>query len=171
MVRPTTLEVYRAVVLPALFERLDSALPEFGWRRDRWGWVATNQEFTHRVLGVRADRVVAHDFGEPPSGFLVHDGKSVLWTAYLNGGVKPRREEFARTARELAVRAGLDPSVLDRPRPRDRRSELLQAVFVFAEAELRGERGANARAYLGERGFPPGAIEQCGLGLFPDRRS
>ena len=33
------------------------------------------------------------------------------------------------------------------------------------------ERGENARAYLEERGFPPGAIERCGLGLFPDRRS
>jgi DNA primase len=168
MERPSALEVYTEVVLPALQERLDSALPEFGWRRDRWGWVATDQEFTHRVLGVRADRVVAH--GSAPTGFLVHGGDSVLWTAYLNGGVVPRGLEFVRTVEELARRVGLDPGLLERRRPRDRRCELLQAVFVLAEAELRGERGENARAYLQGRGFPPGAIEHCGLGLFPDRR-
>ena len=169
MARPGALEVYLEVVLPALQKRLDSALPEFGWRRDRWGWVATDQEFTHRALGVRAERVVAH--GQAPRGFLVHGGQRVLWTAYLNGGVLPRGAEFVRTARELALRAGVDPSLFfERARPGDRRSELLQAVFVLAEAELKDERGATARAYLQERGFPPGAIEQCGLGLFPDRR-
>ena len=95
----------------------------------------------------------------------------MLWTAYLNGGVVPRGPEFVRTVEELARRAGLDPGLLERRRPRDRRCELLQAVFALAEAELRGERGENARAYLEERGFPPGAIERCGLGLFPERRS
>ena len=169
MERPSALEVYTEVVLPALQERLDSALPEFGWRRDRDGWVATDQEFTHRAFGVRADRVVAH--GPAPRGFLVHGNGSVLWTAYLNGGVVPRGPEFVRTVGELAVRAGVDPGLLERRRPRDRRRELLQAVFALAEAELRGERGATALAYLQERGFPPGAIERCGIGLFPDRRS
>ena len=159
------MEVYTEVVLPALQERLDSALPEFGWRRDGWGWVATDQEFTHRVFGVRADRVVAH--GPAPRGFLVHGGGSVLWTAYLNGGVVPRGPEFVRTVEELARRAGLDPGLLERRRPRDRRCELLQAVFALAEAELRGERGANARAYLEERGFPRGAIERCGTRSVP----
>ena len=42
-------------------QRLDQAFPEFGWRRDARGWVATNQEHTHARLGVRADRVVAHE--------------------------------------------------------------------------------------------------------------
>ena len=162
------MEGYIEVVLPALHERLDSAFPEFGWRRDKQGWVATDQEFTHRVLGVRADRVVAH--GPAPRGFLVHGGESVLWTAYLNGGLVPRGAEFVRTVDELAVRAGVDRGLLQHARPRDRRAELLRAVFVLAEAELRGVRGAKARAYLEERGFPPGAIERCGLGLFPDRR-
>src|SRR6266508_4603205 len=60
-------DYYTDVVLPALTERLDTAFPEFGWRRDSRGWVATNEEMTHRVLGVRADRVVAH--GPAPRGF------------------------------------------------------------------------------------------------------
>ena len=65
-------EFYVDAVLPALATRLDAAFPEFGWRQDARGWVATNEEMTHRVLGVRADRVVAH--GPTPSGFLVHGG-------------------------------------------------------------------------------------------------
>jgi hypothetical protein len=59
-----------------------------GWKRDQFGWVATDEETTHRVLGVRGERVVAH--GPAPRGFLVHGGDSMLWTAYLNGGVIPR---------------------------------------------------------------------------------
>ena len=98
-------EFYVDAVLPALATRLDAAFPEFGWRQDARGWVATNEEMTHRVLGVRADRVVAH--GPTPSGFLVHGGSETLWTAYLNGGVVPRNETFREVVVELAARAGV----------------------------------------------------------------
>ncbi len=69
MERPNARDFYTDEVLPALQETLDTAFPEFGWKRDRQGWVATNQEFTHPTLGIRADRVVAH--GPAPRGFLV----------------------------------------------------------------------------------------------------
>ena len=62
-------DFYGEVVLPALAERLDTPFPEFGWERDGRGWVATNEEMTHRALGIRAERVVAH--GHAPQGFLV----------------------------------------------------------------------------------------------------
>jgi hypothetical protein len=63
-------DFYERDVLPALAARLDEAFPEFGWRRDARGWHATNQGFTHAVLGLRADRVVCH--GSSPRGFLIH---------------------------------------------------------------------------------------------------
>src|SRR3990172_3153667 len=117
MVGPTEhqsiVDYYTDVVLPALAERLDGAFPEFGWRRDTRGWVATNEEMTHRVLGVRAERVVAH--GPAPRGFLIHGADAVLWTAYLSGGQVPRGAEFVRTVRELAERAGVDTAPLERP--------------------------------------------------------
>ena len=159
---------YTGVVLPVLRQRLDVAFPEFGWRRDRQGWVATDQEFTHRMLGVRADRVVAH--GPAPRGFLVHGGGPVLWTAYPNGGVTPRGRDFVDTVRVLAERAGVDPAALERPRPRDRRAELLEAVCVLARRELAGERGAQAGVYLERRGFPAETIPTSRLGLMPERR-
>ena len=133
MERSNARDFYTDEVLPALQQTLDTAFPEFGWRRDRHGWVATNQEFTHRALGVRADRLVAH--GPAPRGFLVHGADAVLWTAYLNGGVTPRGRDFVIAVRELAGPAGVDAAPLDRPQPRDRRAELLQDVFLVARRE------------------------------------
>src|SRR3954447_25734709 len=107
-------DYYTDIVLPVLAARPHIAFPEFGWRRDARGWVATNEEMTHRVLGVRAERVVAH--GPAPRGFLVHGGDSTLWTAYLNGGVIPRGDAFVALVQEIAARAGVDTSPLDRPK-------------------------------------------------------
>src|SRR5918994_3117932 len=125
--RESIVDFYTDVVLPALAERLDAAFPEFGWRRDARGWVATNEEMTHRVLGVRAARVVAH--GPAPRGFLVHGADATLWTAYLNSGVVPRGAAFASIVRQIAARAGVDTSPIDQPRPRDRRVDLLHDFF------------------------------------------
>ena len=99
-------DFYTETVLPVLEARLDAVFPEFGWKRDARGWVATNEEMTHRVLGVRAERVVAH--GPAPRGFLVHGGDSTLWTAYVNGGVIPRGDAFVAVVQEIAARAGID---------------------------------------------------------------
>ena len=145
-------DYYTDVVLPALAERLDTAFPEFGWRRDGRGWIATNEEMTHRALGVRAERVVAH--GPAPRGFLVHGAEPVLWTAYLNGGQVPRGADFVRTVEMLADRAGVDTAPLDQRPPRDRKAELLEFFFELAQRELASERGAQAREYLERRGFP-----------------
>jgi DNA primase len=160
-------DFYLEVVLPALAEGLDQAFPEFGWRRDSQGWVATNEEHTHSCLGVRAERVVAH--GPAPRGFLVHGGEPTLWTAYVNGGVVPRGADFVRAVKELAECAGVDPSPLERSEPRDRKAELLQEMDALCRRELMSERGWRARDYLDSRGIHGASIETSGLGLFPAR--
>src|SRR5262245_11545069 len=154
-------EFYAEVVLPALTARLDVAFPEFGWRPDARGWVASNQEMTHRVLGARADRVVAH--GDAPAGFLVHGGPTVLWTAYVNGGEVPRGDACRSVVRELAGRARVDTSPIERAQPRDRRDELLTDFFRLCHGELHGHGGGLARAYLQKRGFSPEAVSQADL--------
>jgi hypothetical protein len=161
----SVVDYYTDVVLPALAERLDAAFPEFGWRRDSRGWIATNEETTHRVLGVRAARVVAH--GPAPRGFLVHGGDVVLWTAYVSGGGIPRGESFSRAVAELGRRAGVDTSPIEQPAPRDRRTDLLHDFFTLCKWELAAEAGAEARRYLERRGLPPEAIERSGLGVVP----
>jgi DNA primase len=158
-------DFYDEVVLPALVARLDAAFPEFGWRQDGRGWVATNQEMTHRVLGVRADRVVAH--GSAPPGFLVHGGETMLWTAYVNDGHVPRGETFRSVVHELATRAGVDTSPIDRLQTRDRSRELLVDFFRLCRGELHGKAGAPARSYLERRGFPASTIDQVELGVVP----
>jgi DNA primase len=162
-------DYYTEVVLPALAERLDTAFPEFGWRRDGRGWIATNEEMTHRALGVRAERVVAH--GPAPRGFLVHGAEPVLWTAYVNGGQVPRGADFVRTVETLADRAGVDTAPLAQRRPRDRKAELLEFFFQLAQRELARERGAQAREYLERRGFPEEAQPEWGLGVVPSETS
>lgn len=159
------IDFYTEVVLPSLAQRLDQAFPEFGWRRDARGWVATNEEHSHARLGVRAERVVAH--GPAPRGFLVHGGEAMLWTAYLAGGEPPRGAEFVRVVAELADRAGVDAAPIERETPRDRRAELLEDFFKIARRELVSDRGEAARAYLEQRGFAVDAIETSALGVVP----
>src|SRR3954447_1659388 len=127
-------DYYTDIVLPVLAARPHIAFPEFGWRRDARGWVATDQEMTHRVLGVRANRVVAH--GPAPRGFLVHGAEPTLWTAYVNGGGGPRGEHFNRAVLDIAQRAGVDTSPIERPVPRDRRTDLLHDFFTLCRWEL-----------------------------------
>jgi DNA primase len=159
------IDFYTEIVLPRLQERLDRAFPEFAWKPDRNGWVATNEEHTHSRLGVRAERVVAH--GPAPRGFYVHGGEAMLWTAYVNGGVTPRGPDFVRAVRELGERAGVDLAPLEEPQPHNRRAALLHEFFQLCQEELLSERGVKARAYLEGRGFPAEAIERSGLGLVP----
>ena len=76
-------DFYAEVVLPALAARLDAVFPEFGWKQDARGWVPTNQEMTHCVLGVRADR-----------GSRTAAARPCFWTSYVNGGDVPCGETF-----------------------------------------------------------------------------
>lgn len=159
-------DFYSETVRPLLFERLDQVFPEFGWRRDARGWVATNEQHTHARFGVRAERVVAHG-PIPPTGFYIHGEGPVLWTEYVNGGVVPTGADFVRVVKEIAERAGLDTTPLERAQPHDRRADLLQSFFELCRRELTGDGPAAARAYLERRGFPGQAIPDSGLGLVP----
>ena len=120
-------------------------------KRERLGWVATNEEHTHARLGSAPSE--SSPTGPAPRGFLVHGGDSILWTAYLNGGAIPRGADFVRAVREIAARAGVDSSPLDRPEPRDRRAALLHDFFDLCQRELVGNRGVEARAYLERRAY------------------
>src|SRR5690242_10484004 len=142
--RPSVPDFYEREVLPALMNRLDQAFPEFGWRRDAHGWVASSAEYTRSTLGARPDRVVSH--GDAPRGFLIHGHGAVLWTTYLNDGQAARGRDFVNAVRTLAERAGIDASALDRaPTAADRRANLLNDAFNVASRELLSEDGAAAR--------------------------
>jgi hypothetical protein len=138
-------DFYERDVLPALTQNLDHAFPEFGWQRDAHGWRATNQEFTHATLGVRADRVVCN--GDAPRGFLIHGQGPVLWTTYINDRHPARGREFIDAVRNLADRAGIDADRLDRPpTTAERKTVVADPRVVRVGRRARGGRGSRALA-------------------------
>src|SRR3954452_3429160 len=144
--RPNVADFYEREVLPALMRRLDQAFPEFGWRRDAHGWVATSAEHTRANLGARPDRVVCH--GDAPRGFLIHGQGAVLWTTYLNDGHPTRGRDFVDAVRGLAERAGVDAAILDRPpSAEERRARVLEDAFTLSRRELLSDAGELPRAY------------------------
>ncbi len=154
-------------VLPSLFDRLDFAFPEFGWKRDREGWVATNRDHTKTATGARPDRVVCHR----PFGFLVHGGEATSWLSYVAGGASLRGKDYVEAVRKLAELAQVPfpekewtEAEVKRAEERDRRKALLEAFWVLTQEALRGDAGKDARAYLAGRGLKDEAVE--GLGLF-----
>lgn len=155
------------IVHPALFEKLDLAFPEFGWRRTPTGWVATNRALTKERFGVRPDRVICHR----PFGFLIHGGRPHTWCAYLHGGPRPRGQAFRRAVAALAARAGVPPpgETASLPR-RDPRPEVLEHLLRAAHRRLvaGGDPEAEkARAALQRRGLGADAWAELELGLTP----
>lgn len=166
------------VVLPALFERLDQAFPDFGWRRTAVGWTATNRDHTKGLPGApRPERVVCNR----PMGFLVQGHGATSWTAYVAGGAQPTGRDFVEAVRTLAGLAGVDAACLDREltpeeaaahAERERRQGLLEAFAARAQQALRGDAGKVARDYLTGRGFPadPDELADLGFGVFTTGR-
>ena len=144
--RSSVADFYEREILPALQRRLDEALPEFGWQRDPRGWHATDQDFTHAALGVRADRVVCH--GDAPRGFLIHGQGPVLWTTYANDGHAARGRDFIDAVRHLAERAGIDTVLLERPPTNAERRATLLARRLRARTSRARLRTRPIRARL-----------------------
>ena len=148
-------DFYVEVVLPALAARLDTAFPEFGWKQDARGWVATNEEMTHRVLGVRAERVVAHGsappgFPRPRRGAHALDGVPQRWSRSARRDIPRRSSRSSRREQAWTPRrsSGRSREIA----ASDLLRRLLHALPGRA-AQRDGRR--SARSYLERRGFPP----------------
>jgi len=156
-------------VLPTLWDRLDQAFPEFGWKRKADRWEATAADFCRRELACRADRVWASRRAR--QGFLVQGGEAVSWTSYVSGKPRPVGRDFVEAVRDLARRAGVDPAPLDRPlspeeqearRQAELEQDILQTFLVWSQAQLRGPQGQAARDYLVRRGLPEDQLQDLG---------
>lgn len=151
-------------VLPRLFDRLPAAYPDFGWKRIGRGWRATNDHYTHEVLGVRCGRVECLN----PMGFLVYAGAGShefwTWTKFENGGTEPKGRGRMDVIKRLAELAGADASVLGKPLSEAdkaamaaRRRELEQAAaerekLEAIEAQAKCEACREIWAFAGEFG-------------------
>lgn len=165
--RPSLVKYLEEVVQPALFEKLDAAFPEFGWRRTPAGWVATNRAFTKERFGVRPDRVICHR----PFGFLIHGDRAQTWCAYVHGGTPPQGRAFREAVAALAARAGVAPPGDSAPeRSRDERAEVLEHFVEAAHRRLvdaDDPDARRARAALERRGLGRETWAEYELGLAP----
>lgn len=165
--RPSLVEYLEEVVQPALFEKLDAAFPEFGWRRTAAGWIATNRAFTKERFGVRPDRVICHR----PFGFLIHGDRAQTWCAYVHGGTPPQGRAFREAVAALAARAGVAPPGDSAPeRSRDERAEVLEHFVEAAHRRLvdaDDPDARRARAALERRGLGRETWAEFELGLAP----
>ncbi len=163
------------VVLPALFERLDSAFPEFGWKRSGAGWVASTwpSDFPYSVEHENPDRLAV--YADRPWRIKVHGHDGVPLVAYVNGGRSPQGADYWTAVRELARRAGVDASPIERApsaeetkaaRERQTRGDALAVVIEYGTETLWSDAGTAARAYLASRGFTDDEIRSLGLGLY-----
>jgi len=163
-------------VYPVLYSRLDSAFPEFGWRKGTNRWTATSwpSGFPFQVENERPDRLMVYE--DNPARIVVHGhyGEEVHLLAYVSGGSFPRGKDFVDRSRELAEKAGVDfpekrltSEEADRARKKEARRSALADLMSWARSVLWSSAGDEARAYLREgRGLTDDEMKDLGLGLY-----
>jgi DNA primase len=158
-------------VYPVLFDRLDRAFPEYGFRRKAKHWEATAD--ATRVLpgSPRPERVCC--YVNRPWGLVIQGGSFVRFLDLVNGGTKPSGSDFPEAVRKLAGLAGVavperevSPEEAERQAKLDARRSALETVAALCQETLRSDAGKAARAYLEARGLDA-ASQELGLGLYP----
>ena len=153
-------DYYSNELLPAIFANPNQFFPEFAWRAQSGGWVATRSPLTD---------VTSHDRitmrmtgGAVPGGFCVQGSEPQLWTYYLTG-YKPRGEEFWNVVEEICKRGNvpfvreLSPEQTLHLHARRRRSNLFDAFWALVREDI-----APAQAYAETRGVPSGVSVDIG---------
>lgn len=167
-------ELLKHEVYPALFNRLGTAFPEFGWRRTGNSWTATRlpQGFPYPAGHENPPRLMVHQ--NRPWWIKVHAHYRVRFLAYVNGGQCPSSTGYIPAARIIFEKAGVpfpereySPEDAQREAKRERRRNALDAVINHCQENLWSERGRAARDYLvKERGLTEEGIEDLELGLY-----
>lgn len=163
-------------VYPALFDRLDSAFPEFGWTRRGGRWEATTWPagFPVPVEHKNPGRLVVYP--DRKHWVKVHGHSGLRWLDYVNHGTKPTGPDFVEAVRNLANLAMVAfPEREETEEERQRREQqearrtALEAVTAFCQQILWSQRGEQARAYLRQaRGYTDEEIRELELGLYLD---
>lgn len=113
----SVVEFLKHQVEPAVYNRLDTVFPEFGWQGDGDSWIAKGtggqhldflSDFMSGCGAPRAgDRVQC--YRNSPGRFTIHGGPTILWTAFVLGRTSaPKGKEFVEAVRILALRAGVE---------------------------------------------------------------
>lgn len=136
-------------VFQALWERLDTAFPEFDFRLRGHYWEARSEEGSRALpSSPRPERINA--YRDAPFGFVIHGEGFVPWISYVARTEHPRGQDFVNAVESLASKAGLSmperelsPAELKLLEERERRSRLLEAFLEFAQWSLKTHGGVN----------------------------
>ena len=162
------------VVYPSLFERLDAAFPEFGWKRTSGGWTATAWpvDFPDPANERKPARLMVYT--DRPWWIKVHGHSGVRFLDLVNGGRKPEGPEFLEAVRSLCELAAVrfpereySSEELARRQKVESRRSALELLVAYAQDMLFSSAGKAALAYLTkERGFTEAAVRELGLGFY-----
>jgi hypothetical protein len=162
-------------VYPALFDRLDTAFPEFRFKKNGDAWVATvwPSIFPYTVDHKRADRLMVYP--DNKHRIKVHGHSIIRFLEYVNSGHKPRGEKFTEAVKDLCRRAGvpfpekeLTEEQKERARRLDARRAVLEDVVAICEERLWSEQGLDGLGYLRDkRKLTDEQIRDLRLGLYP----
>lgn len=162
------------VVYPALFEKLDTAFPEFDWKRSGRNWTATRWPgtFPFPVEHENPERLMV--YADRPWWVKLHGHAGVRFLDLVSGGRKPVGPAFVEAVRKLAGLAGVSfperdrsPEELKRLHKREARRTALEAVIAYAQPALWSPAGEAALRYLTEeRGFTEEDLVDLGLGYY-----
>lgn len=156
-------------LLPALFERLPDAFPEFGWKKDgAVGWKATKAP---AGISARADRIVCHK----PHGLFIHGEGFQTWLSYANGGTKPTGGDFTKILRDLAKRVGLTlpekeetQDAREKREKKEKERDLVEVMVRLCQRLLlESPEAEGARNYLKDRGLSSERWDLWELGFMP----
>ncbi len=160
-------------VYPALYERLDAAFPEFGWRRRGHGWTASvwPPAFPYPVEHKSPDRLMVYE--NRPYWIKLHGHEGVRLLDYVNGGHRPQGPEFVEAVRQLCELAGVpfperevSGEDEERIRRRDARRSALEALGDYCKETLWSPRGSRALEYIRARGLRDEDIRELALGYY-----
>lgn len=160
-------------VYPALFSCLDSAFPEFQWKRTGNHWTATSWPpgFPFPVEHENPERLMVYQ--DRPYWIKIHGHEGVRFLDYVNGGQSPTGPDFPKAVKDLCERCGVrfpereySPEELEREAKKERRRSALDAVIGYCQEALWSKRGTAALAYLKERGLTEEGIKTLEIGFY-----
>jgi DNA primase/KaiC/GvpD/RAD55 family RecA-like ATPase len=153
---------------PALFERIDTALPEHDFKRYSGGW-RSKTYLDGRPHSSRADKTVVTS--RAPGLILEQGGEILSLVDYVmsRDGV-----EFISAVRTLAERVGLDVPKGDYDqeayqRNRDQATLMADCNSYFTYCLQTSPGAEGVRSHLASRGYSGADIEAMELGYIPDQ--
>ena len=171
MIHSCLSDFYEEKVLPALFERLDWAFPEFQWTRTACGWTGSRRgENGYTDPSGSATILCSH-----PWGFVDQNGNAISWISYVGRSHGANGSSFTSIVKTLANLAGVDDGVLNsvshldeqEAERNERGRELAESFVAYCQARLWGVAGANVTSVLErEYGISTHSIRYLPIGLY-----